>query len=75
MPGCSAVSGAAITAVGKSVGLTTMSSGHSGLPMVPGGLTGIDTAENPGEVGPRASTERLRTRNPFLALFGHKRSG
>ena len=51
------MSGAATTAVGKSVGLTTITSGHSGLPLVTVGLTRIDTADFV-EVGPRARTER-----------------
>ena len=46
------MSGAAITPAGRSVGFTTTSSGHSGLTPVTGGLTGIDTSENLGEVGP-----------------------
>ena len=46
------MSGVATTAVGKSVGLTALSSGPSGPTPVTGGLTGTDTPENLGEVGP-----------------------
>ena len=47
------MSGATITAVGKSVGLTTTRSDRSGLTPVTAGLTTIDTPTL-GEVGPRA---------------------
>jgi hypothetical protein len=57
------LNGAATTAVGKSVGLTTTRSGHSGLSLVTGGLIGTDTPEF-GEVGPLARTEhRAETAN------------
>jgi hypothetical protein len=50
------MSAAATTVVGKSVEFTTLSSVHSGLPQVTGGLTPIDTLHL-GEVGPRARTD------------------
>jgi hypothetical protein len=45
------MSGAAKAAVGKFAGLTTGRSGHSGLALVTGGLTGTDTLLF-GEAGP-----------------------